>query len=362
MPDPDVQPPTGLIVDLDDLSSRAGQFLGHSDWHTVTQDDIDTFARLTGDDQWIHVDPDRARSGPSGPRSPTGTSRCLCPPSLLDEVVTVTGAEHRAQLRHQPDPLPGPGSHRLAVRAAVELAEVDDLDGGAQAHYRLTYEVEGARKPGCVAEILYRYYTRFPRREKAKWQPMPSPHGSAAFGPALPSTVAAAGDPARAIAGRAGVHTLARRVTDALARHLGGRPGRRARRCSPSPWTAASPTRPGREPMVLRDEPGIPGVVAAHAEPGRRRAVEGPRPRPSSPSSTLVDALAPTNFLPTNPPPCAGRRDPGRERPGRPAQLPRRRDQQRRLAPPGRPSGVRRSVATWPPHPARSCSATTSWS
>jgi acyl dehydratase len=168
VPYPDIEPATGLIVDLDELRSRAGQFLGNSLWHTVSQEDVDTFAALTGDHQWIHVDPQRAASGPFGGTIAYGYLTLSLATVALDEVVGVKGAE--VVLNYGADrvrfPAPVPTGSR--VRAGVELTAVDELPGGVQTHYKLTFEVEGQAKPGCVAEILFRYYTEFPGTKKSE--------------------------------------------------------------------------------------------------------------------------------------------------------------------------------------------------
>ena len=71
-----------VITGLEGLEARVGQTVGVSDWKTVVQDEITTFAKLTGDEQWIHVDPERAAKGPcSARRSSTASSPSACPPA-----------------------------------------------------------------------------------------------------------------------------------------------------------------------------------------------------------------------------------------------------------------------------------------
>ena len=162
MPYPDVEPVTGLVVDLDDLRARAGQFLGHSQWHTITQGAVDTFAELTGDHQWIHVDPQRAASGPFGGTIAYGYLTLSFSTLFLDEVLSVEGAglvlNYGSNRVRYPAPVPV-GSR---IRAVVELAAVEAISGGLQTTFRLTFEVENQAKPGCVADIVYRYYEAFP--------------------------------------------------------------------------------------------------------------------------------------------------------------------------------------------------------
>ena len=152
------------VVDVTQLPARVGEVLGPTAWRDVTQDTIDTFARLTGDDQWIHVDPDRAKAGPFGAPIAHGYFTLSLSTVFLDQLVTVRGASvvlnYGANRVRFPAPVPA-GSR---VRAVVELAAVEPVVGGLQAHWHLSFEVEGSPKPACVAEILYRYYSEFPGR------------------------------------------------------------------------------------------------------------------------------------------------------------------------------------------------------
>ncbi len=152
--------PVGL--ELAELPARAGHYLGRSAWHHIGQDDVDTFARLTGALQWIHLDPERAKAGPFGATIVYGYLTLALATVILDEVLTVNGAglilNYGANRVRFPSPVPV-GSR---VRGAVDLASVDEINGGVQTCFRITFEVEGAEKPGCVAEILFRYYAAFP--------------------------------------------------------------------------------------------------------------------------------------------------------------------------------------------------------
>ncbi len=161
MPDP-VAPTAPTLIDLGDLASHAGQSLGTSSWRTVSQADVDTFARLSGDDQWIHVDPDRAAEGPFGTTIAHGYFTLSLSTLFLYELVEVTGAalilNYGSNRVRYPTPVPV-GSR---LRAAVEVADVDAIPGGVQVVYRLTYELDSAPKPACVADIVFRYYTAIP--------------------------------------------------------------------------------------------------------------------------------------------------------------------------------------------------------
>ncbi len=159
-PIPPVLDPTAIHIS--DLPTRAGEVLGHSAWRTISQDDVDTFARLTGDEQWIHLDVDRAKAGPFGGTIVYGYLTLSLTTLFLDQVVTVEGAglvlNYGSNRVRYPSPVPV-GSN---VRAEVTLLSADAIDGGLQTTFRLLFEVEGQAKPGCVADIVYRYYQEFP--------------------------------------------------------------------------------------------------------------------------------------------------------------------------------------------------------
>lgn len=160
MPQP--EEPTASVIELTDLALRSGKTLGHSAWHQVTQGEVDTFAKLTGDEQWIHVDPERAKTGPFGATVAHGYFTLSLSTVFLDEVIAVTGAglvlNYGSDRVRYPAPVPV-GSR---VRAQVDLAAVRPIAGGVQTTYRLTFEVEGQTKPGCVADIVYCYYADRP--------------------------------------------------------------------------------------------------------------------------------------------------------------------------------------------------------
>ena len=152
------------VVGMGELASLAGQTLGHSSWRTVTQGEVDTFAALTGDDQWIHVDPERAAAGPFGATIAHGYFTLSLCTLFLDEVITVKDAGVVLNYGSNRVRFPAPVPVGSRVRAAIELPVVESVAGGLQATFRLTYEVEDRPKPGCVADIVYRYYTELPGR------------------------------------------------------------------------------------------------------------------------------------------------------------------------------------------------------
>ena len=151
-------------VDLHDLPALAGEPLGQTAWREITQDDVTRFAQLTGDEQWIHLDPARAETGPFVTTIAHGYFTLSLSTIFLDQVIRVEGAGLVLNYGSNRVRFPAPVPVGSRVRADIQLAKVDDVGGGFQTTYLLTFEVEGGRKPGCVAEIVYRYYTSGPQR------------------------------------------------------------------------------------------------------------------------------------------------------------------------------------------------------
>jgi acyl dehydratase len=142
-----------------DLAGAVGRHLGFSDWLEIDQARIDRFAEATGDHQWIHVDPDRARGGPFG--------RCIAHGYLTQSLVNYflpqilrvdgisMGVNYGADRLRFPAPVPV-GSR---VRGGAELLEATpQKDGSIQAKLRVTVEIEASDKPGCVIDTIARYY------------------------------------------------------------------------------------------------------------------------------------------------------------------------------------------------------------
>jgi acyl dehydratase len=145
-------------VKAEDLPTLAGKHLGHSGWHEITQDQVNLFADATGDHQWIHVDPERARSGPFGAPVAHGYLTLSMATALLDEILRVEGVAHVVNYGLGKVRFPAPVPVGSNVRMGCECAAVAEVVGGYQMTLALTFEREGQSKPVCVAEILFRYY------------------------------------------------------------------------------------------------------------------------------------------------------------------------------------------------------------
>ena len=146
------------ISGIEELKSRVGDHLGYSDWLEVTQERVYQFADATGDHQWIHVDPERAKAGPFGGPIAHGYLTLSLAVPLLAQVLRVDGVRMGINygLNRVRFPSPVPVPSRLRVGAV--LKSVEEIEGGAQSTFELTFEVEGKEKPSCVAEAIYRWY------------------------------------------------------------------------------------------------------------------------------------------------------------------------------------------------------------
>ena len=148
-----------VIEGLAGLRERVGTVLGVSDWVETTQENVDTFAKLTGDEQYIHVDPERAATGPFGTTVQHGFLTLGTATGLLWSVCVVEGFNVILNYGLNKVRFPAPLKVGSRSRMHVELIEVNELEGGAEAVYRLKYEVEDSPKPCCVADLVFRYYT-----------------------------------------------------------------------------------------------------------------------------------------------------------------------------------------------------------
>jgi acyl dehydratase len=138
----------------EELEAAVGRHLGYSDWVTVDQQRIDLFAEATGDHQWIHVDPERAATGPFGSTIAHGYLTLSLIPMLVWQVYEVQGAKMGVNYGSNKVRFPGPVPVNSRLRAGVELVSVSEGAGGYQVVTRVTVEREGADKPACVAEVV----------------------------------------------------------------------------------------------------------------------------------------------------------------------------------------------------------------
>ena len=141
-----------------DLAKAVGQQLGHSDWLEITQDRIDKFAEATGDHQWIHVDPERAKQGPFGATIAHGYLTQSLVNLFLPQIVEVRGISMGVNYGADRLRFPAPVPVGSRIRGSAELLEVEEVKGTVQTKIRVTVEIEGSDRPACVIDTISRYY------------------------------------------------------------------------------------------------------------------------------------------------------------------------------------------------------------
>ena len=145
---------------LADLVACQGQDVATSDWVQMTQERVGRFADATSDHQWIHVDPDRARSGPFGTTIAHGFLTLSLIPHFLETALRVEGLRMVVNYGLNKVRFTAPVPMGSRIRAHLHLMAVQTLEpDGLQLSWWITMELEGASKPACVAEALVRYYS-----------------------------------------------------------------------------------------------------------------------------------------------------------------------------------------------------------
>ncbi len=150
---------TTIIQGISGLKELVGTHLGYSDHLEITQERVNTFAEATGDHQWIHVDVDRANAeSPFGGPIAHGYLTLSLGPSLAPQIMRVEGITMGVNYGCEKVRFPSPVPVGAMLRLGASLDAVDDIAGGAQVTMTFTYEVDGAPKPACVAQVVFRYY------------------------------------------------------------------------------------------------------------------------------------------------------------------------------------------------------------
>jgi acyl dehydratase len=139
---------------LDQLSGAVGTHLGYSDWHTITQEQINQFADATGDHQWIHTDPQRAAVGPFGTTIAHGYLVLSHIPLFLSEAFEMDGLSMAVNYGSNKVRYSAPAPVGSKLRAGVELIDFTERPNGSMAVLRVTIERDGSDKPACVAEVV----------------------------------------------------------------------------------------------------------------------------------------------------------------------------------------------------------------
>jgi acyl dehydratase len=146
-----------IINGLDELKASVGEHLGYSEYQTLTQDEIDSFAELTGDNQWIHVDRERAASGPFGATIAHGLLTLSLGPRLARDLYQIRGMTMGVNYGYDKIRFPAPVPVNSKVRLGATLSSVQEVTGGVQVGITFVWEIANTPKPACVAEMLLRY-------------------------------------------------------------------------------------------------------------------------------------------------------------------------------------------------------------
>ena len=148
-----------IFVTLDDLQTVVGQDLGVSDWIQVTQEQINLFAEATGDHQWIHVDPVRAKEGPYGSTIAHGFLTLSLLPKMYASLIRIEKTRMGVNYGLNKVRFPAPVPVNSRLRCRIKLLTCEEVAGdGVQLNWEMSVEREGEAKPVCVAEFLQRRY------------------------------------------------------------------------------------------------------------------------------------------------------------------------------------------------------------
>ena len=142
---------------LDEFVAAQGSQLGPTEWMEITQDRVNLFADATEDHQWIHVDPERAASGPFGGAIAHGLLTLSLLPHFMHQLYTVQNIAMAINYGYNKVRFITPVKVGAKVRARAEISKVDQLDGAVQATMTTTVEIEGSDKPAAVAESIVRF-------------------------------------------------------------------------------------------------------------------------------------------------------------------------------------------------------------
>lgn len=144
---------------IDELRERLGEEIGVSDWHTIAQEEVNAFAELTGDLQWIHLDAGRAAESPFGGTIAHGLFTLSLGPKLSLEILDFAGFAYGVNMGYNRVRFTAPMRVGARLRMRARLTAVDELPGGGiQVTVEQTFESDAGDKPVCVAESLGRLY------------------------------------------------------------------------------------------------------------------------------------------------------------------------------------------------------------
>jgi acyl dehydratase len=154
---PDAPQAKTVLDGVDAVRAAVGTHLGFSDWLEIDQDRVNTFADATGDHQWIHVDPERAKDGPFGAAIAHGYLTLSLSNYFMPQIVETRGFSAGINYGVDKVRFPSPVKVGQSIRAGAEMIEVSEVTGGIQTLVRITIEIQGGERPACVIDSISRW-------------------------------------------------------------------------------------------------------------------------------------------------------------------------------------------------------------
>ena len=145
------------FTSLTEFAEAKGEHLGYSPWRDITQPQVNLFADATDDHQWIHVDPERAAESPFGGTIAHGYLTLALLPVFMTEIFSIGGLTMGINFGLNKVRFPSPVKVGARVRGGAELTDLKNSPAGKLATVKMTVEVEGRKRPACVAETLSLY-------------------------------------------------------------------------------------------------------------------------------------------------------------------------------------------------------------
>ncbi|UTM36715.1 MaoC family dehydratase [Rhodococcus pyridinivorans] len=143
-----------VLNGIDEVEKAVGEHLGYSDWLEIDQKRIDLFAEATGDHQWIHVDPERAKDGPYGKTIAHGYLTLSLLPVLGTQIFSLEGLNMKVNYGSNKVRYPAPVPVGSRIRAGAEFTSLERTAKGANLVVGYTIEIEGGERPALVAETV----------------------------------------------------------------------------------------------------------------------------------------------------------------------------------------------------------------
>jgi acyl dehydratase len=149
---------TKIFVSPTSLIGSEGTQLGRTDWLLIDQDRVNGFAKVTGDHQWIHVDPERAKDGPFGGTIAHGYLTMSLVNYFLPQLIEVRRFAHAVNVGADRLRFLAPVRVGSRIRGSGEIIIVEEIKSAIQSIVRVTIEIEGSEKPACVVDTISRYF------------------------------------------------------------------------------------------------------------------------------------------------------------------------------------------------------------